>query len=203
MAQRRILLDLPNQLSLLRIGLTFVLVWLVLQPGTWPKVAALAGFGAASLTDWLDGWIARRWRVMSPFGALIDPIADKVLVLGVFLAFIQRGLAPAWMVLVILIRELAVTMARLYVARRRVVLSAAREGKQKMVSQIVAIIVILLVDLIRATADPQRLALGWNEALQRLVLLCLWVAVILTVVSGAAFFIRHGKVLWRTATGLR
>ncbi|PIQ83784.1 MAG: CDP-diacylglycerol--glycerol-3-phosphate 3-phosphatidyltransferase, partial [Candidatus Omnitrophica bacterium CG11_big_fil_rev_8_21_14_0_20_63_9] len=81
-------MTLPTKLTVLRIFLTFLTMALLFVPGPAAKAWALAGFIVASLTDWLDGWLARRWNQMSPLGALLDPIADKVLVLGVFLAFV-------------------------------------------------------------------------------------------------------------------
>ncbi|MBI2104214.1 MAG: CDP-diacylglycerol--glycerol-3-phosphate 3-phosphatidyltransferase [Candidatus Omnitrophica bacterium] len=138
-------MTLPTKLSVLRIVLAFLVMGCLFVPGWAAKLAALALFLAASLTDWLDGYLARRWRQTTPLGALLDPIADKVLVLGTFLAFVQLRLVPAWMVLVIALREFLITGIRLYVAGRRLVLPAATEGKHKTVSQMVAIIVILAV----------------------------------------------------------
>jgi CDP-diacylglycerol--glycerol-3-phosphate 3-phosphatidyltransferase len=168
-------------------------------PG-WPaKAAALVGFLLAGLTDWLDGWLARRWHQVSPFGALLDPIADKVLVLGVFLTFVQLRLIPAWMVLVILLRELIITGVRLFVASRGVILAAAQEGKQKAVSQMVTIIVILGVLLIREALGPARISEPTSRLMDQVVLACLWVTVIFTLISGAAFFRRHQAALWDAA----
>jgi CDP-diacylglycerol--glycerol-3-phosphate 3-phosphatidyltransferase len=187
---------LPSQLSVLRILLTFVILALLLTPG-WPaKVAAIAAFGVASLTDWLDGFLARRWNQTSPLGALLDPIADKVLVLGTFLGFVQLRLIPAWMVLVILLRELIITGVRLFAASRHVVLAAAKEGKHKTVSQMLTIVVILAVLLAREAAGPSGMNVSLDRALSAGILLCLWVTVILTLISGGSFFWRHRTVLW-------
>ena len=195
-------MTLPTKLSVLRIVLAFLVMACLFAPGGAAKAAALVLFLAASFTDWLDGYLARRWRQTSPLGALLDPIADKVLVLGTFLAFVQLRLVPAWMVLVIALREFLITGIRLYAASRRLVLPAAAEGKQKTVSQMVAVIVILGVLVIRELPGA-----AWHsdraQALMRWAVDgCLWVAVILTVVSGAAFFWRHRAVL-RDAVGAR
>ena len=185
----------PTKLTLLRILLTFITMALLFTPGWIAKAAALGCFAVASFTDWLDGTLARRWNQTSPLGALLDPIADKVLVLGLFLAFIQLRLIPAWMVLIILLRELIITGVRLFAVSRHVVLSAAREGKHKTVSQMVTIVVILSIVFLREWSAPVGLEPAVDVFLQRLILGCMWVTVVLTLISGAHFFWRHRSVL--------
>ena len=187
-------MNLPTKLTLLRIFLTFVIMGLLFVPGWVAKAAALAVFLFAGLTDWLDGLLARRWRQTSSLGALLDPIADKVLVLGTFLAFVQLGLIPAWMVLVIALREFLITGVRLFAVSRRFVLSAAKEGKHKTVSQMATIVVILSVLLVQEGMG-ERLSERAVTAMQGLLLGCLWIAMVLTVISGASFFWRHRSVL--------
>jgi len=192
-------MTLPTQLTFLRFLLAFLIMGLLVVPG-WPaKAAALVCFLLAGLTDWLDGWLARRWQQVSPFGALLDPIADKVLVLGVFLTFVQLRLIPAWMVLVILLRELIITGVRLFVASRGVVLAAAQEGKQKAVSQMVTIVVILSVLVIREFFGPAAIPNTVSRAMDWTVLGCLWITVCFTLISGVSFFQRHQAALWDAA----
>lgn len=193
-------MTLPNKLTLLRVFLTFVTMGLLFTPGWVAKASAFACFTVASLTDWLDGWLARRWNQRTPLGALLDPIADKVLVLGLFLAFIQLRLVPAWMVLIILLRELVITGVRLFAASRQLVLSAAREGKHKTISQMVAIIVVLGVVWLREGFGPSGWGAGTDMFFRTLILGCMWITVILTVISGASFFWRHRAVLFETVT---
>jgi len=188
-------MTLPTKLSVLRIGLAFLVMACLFVPGWVAKAAALALFLAACLTDWLDGFLARRWHETTPLGALLDPIADKVLVLGTFLAFVQLRLVPAWMVLIIALREFLITGIRLYMASRRLVLPAAAEGKHKTVSQMVAIVVILGVLVIEELPGAPWRSSRTQALMAWAVLGCLWVAVVLTVVSGAAFFWRHRGVL--------
>ncbi len=188
-------MTLPTQLSCLRIVLTFLIMLLLFIPGSVAKAAALGGFAAAGLTDWLDGYIARRWNQRSDLGALLDPIADKVLVLGMFLAFVQLRLIPAWMVLIIALRESVITGVRLFAASRQIVLAASADGKQKTVSQMVTIVVILAVLFLKALeSEGARLPLT-DAAMQWLVLGCLWVTMGLTLISGASFFRRHWAAL--------
>ncbi len=193
-------MTVPTKLSFLRIALAFLVFSLLMAPGTAAKAAALACFLIASLTDWLDGWLARRWNQVSSLGALLDPIADKILVLGTFLAFVQLELIPAWMVLVIMVRELLITGVRLFAASRQVVLSAAREGKNKTVSQMLTIAVVLVVVLIRERYGAAGVPHAMERHLMELVLGCMWVTVVLTIVSGASFFWRHRLVLWETVS---
>lgn len=192
-------MTLPTKLTCLRILLTFVLMLALFVSGWVAKVWAFSLFLVASLTDWLDGYLARRWRQQTALGALLDPIADKVLVLGTFLAFVQLRLIPAWMVLIIVFRELLITGVRLVAAGRHVVLAAAKEGKHKTVSQMATIVVILGSMIIREAWGADLPA--WASAgIADLILGCLWVTTILTVVSGAMFFWRHRNVL-RDAVG--
>ena len=191
-------MTLPTKLTLLRILLTFTIMALLFIPGGAAKATALGGFGLASLTDWADGYLARRWHQTSALGALLDPIADKVLVLGMFLAFVQLGMIPAWMVLVIALREFLITGVRLFAASRHVVLSAAKEGKHKTVSQMVAIVVILVVLLIQEWRGPGAVSARALTAMQGVVLGSLWIAMVLTLISGASFVWRHRAVLTTT-----
>ena len=193
-------MTIPTKLSFLRIALAFLVFSLLMVPGLPAKAAALVCFLIASLTDWLDGWLARRWNQVSSLGALLDPIADKILVLGTFLAFVQLELIPAWMVLVIMVRELLITGVRLFAASRQVVLSAAREGKNKTVSQMLTIAVVLVVILIREHYGAAGVPQAMERHLMDIVLGCMWVTVVLTIVSGASFFWRHRLVLWETVS---
>ena len=111
-----------------------------------------------------------------------------------FLVFVQLGLLPAWMVLIIMLREILITSARLFAASRHMILSAAKEGKHKTVSQFVTIVVILTVLVVREWLGEQALS-PVASALRWTVLSCLWVTMILTVISGASFFWRHRVVL--------
>lgn len=188
-------MTLPTKLTLARLLSTFVIMAFLFVPGWIAKAVALAGFLLASVTDWADGYLARRWRQTTPLGALLDPIADKVLVLGMFLAFVQLRLIPAWMVLVIALREFLITGVRLFAASRNVVLPAAKEGKHKTVSQVVAILAILVILLVQEWLGKESISARAVAAMHWTMLGCLWVAMVLTVISGASFFWRHRAVL--------
>jgi len=172
---------------------------------------ALVIFAAAAITDWLDGHLARRYGLSTPFGVFMDPVADKVLILSALFMFLWQNLVPVWMVLVIVARELTVTSIRITVltAIRGRVLPAMPEGKLKMASQITAVIGTLLVVCTRhtieaATGRPYGTWLvrhapwgpptaGTMDMLPDLLLL---VATALSVYSGIVFFMKHRKLLW-------
>jgi CDP-diacylglycerol--glycerol-3-phosphate 3-phosphatidyltransferase len=162
-------LNLPNALTLLRIFMVPILVVVLLTPpgtwariqqtvveygrplgeltawfSTWREVVAVVIFLLAAATDWLDGWLARRRDEVTTLGKLLDPIADKLLTTSAFISLVELGLAPAWMVVVIVGREFAVSGMRSVAAARGVVIAAGGWGKFKTVSQVVAIVLLIL-----------------------------------------------------------
>src|SRR6266704_1269348 len=139
-------MNLPNKLTLARFVLTAFFLAAMFWRAPYNDTAALALFCAASLTDYYDGKIARRDKLITNFGTRMDPLADKILICSAFIAFVGRGTVPAWMAIVIVARELAITGLRLLAANKNVVLAAEGYGKHKTVSQIVAILVLLVAD---------------------------------------------------------
>lgn len=138
--------NIPNALTLLRIILIpiFILI-LSLGHSYLAHILAAIIFTFASITDYLDGYLARKWKVVSNFGKFADPMADKLLVMSAFIMLIELGFAPAWIVAVIICRELAVTGLRLLLVETGgTVLAAAMPGKIKTFSQMLAIIFLLL-----------------------------------------------------------
>jgi CDP-diacylglycerol--glycerol-3-phosphate 3-phosphatidyltransferase len=182
-------LNLPNALTLGRMFLVPLLVVVLLTKfegrlifGVPKEFVGAAIFALASLTDWLDGYLARRRKQVTPLGQLMDPLADKLLVTAAFVSLVQMDLAPAWMVAIILGREFAVTVLRSIAHTRGVIISASPLGKFKMVSQVVAILLLILGD----------------RHLQEFVFLgriALWVAVVTAVVSGVDYYRRFNHVL--------
>jgi len=174
-------LNLPNALTALRIFLVPVLVVVLLtrsrsEGGLYLGVAI---FGVAVLTDYLDGYLARRRNQVTRLGILLDPLADKLLTAAAFLSMVEMGLVPAWMVMIILGRELAVTGLRNVAAGRGILIGASPLGKGKMVTQVIAIFLLLLSRPFPALHVPAVAGL--------------WIAVLVTVVSGADYFVRF----WR------
>jgi CDP-diacylglycerol---glycerol-3-phosphate 3-phosphatidyltransferase len=173
--------NLPNALTVLRIFLVPVLV-VVLLTRTRTDGGLLLGvaiFGLAVLTDYLDGYFARRRNQVTRLGTLLDPLADKLLTASAFLSLVEMDAVPAWMVMIILGREFAVTGLRNVAAGRGYLIPASGLGKGKMVAQVVAIVLLLL---------GRRF-----EILQLPGLAALWLVVILALVSGIDYF----RTFWR------
>ncbi len=166
-------LNLPNRLTLLRILLAPLVMLCLLTESFWGGVAALLLFIAASLTDYWDGALARRLNLITNFGKIMDPLADKLLMAFTFISFVQLGYAPAWMVGLIIGREFAITGLRVLAANQGRIISASASGKHKTISQIVAVLVILainvLIGALHTWAPPWEYALmtlgAWGEAM--------------------------------------
>ena len=144
-------MNLPNSLTIARMVLVPLLVVVLLTEFEGSRIAgmpkefvAAAIFGVASITDWLDGYLARRRRQVTWLGQILDPIADKLLTSAAFISLVQLGLAPAWMVAIIIGREFAITALRSLAYSRGVTIPASPLGKIKMGSQVTAILLLML-----------------------------------------------------------
>src|SRR5512135_148475 len=138
-------MNLPNKLTVSRFVFTVAFLVVMFSEVRFHETIALALFVGGGISDFMDGYIARRDKLITNFGILMDPLADKIMVCSAFIAFVGLKWIPAWMVVVIVARELAITGLRLLAASKNVVLAAERYGKHKTISQIVAIISILVV----------------------------------------------------------
>ena len=140
-------MNLPNKLTLLRIILVPIFVVVLLLDEVIPHSYLIAGliFGIASYTDHLDGKIARKYNLITDFGKFMDPLADKIMVISALVCFIQLSLIPSWCVILIIAREFMVTSIRLVAAPKGIVIAANIWGKLKTVTQIIAIVVIMLL----------------------------------------------------------
>jgi CDP-diacylglycerol--glycerol-3-phosphate 3-phosphatidyltransferase len=144
-------MNLPNALTVSRIFFVPLLVVVLLTKfegrqvlGMPKELVAAAIFGLASITDWLDGYLARRRHQITPLGQVIDPLADKLLISAALISLVQLELAPAWIVAVIIGREFAVTALRSLAYARGIAVPASRLGKLKMVAEVVAILALIL-----------------------------------------------------------
>lgn len=206
-------MNLPNRLTAGRLVLTVVFVMALLFPADgvirsrvpYAKTTALAVFIIASLTDWLDGAIARRRGLETGFGALLDPVADKILVAAAFICFIElrdyRGhaLAQAWMVLVIVAREFLVTGIRLVALKHGVVLRAERLGKQKTIWQMTAVIVILTGLAAREDWNCFGAEAWFDMKFSQVAYVLMMIAVSLTLISGIAYLYKNRGLILRDA----
>ena len=137
-------MNLPNSLTLARIFLVPLLVVVLWTEFEGKELVGAAIFSVAALTDWLDGFLARRQKQVTTFGQLMDPLADKLLITAALISLVQMELAPAWMVAIILGRELGVTVLRSLAYSRGVKIPASPLGKVKMMSQVIAILLLIL-----------------------------------------------------------
>jgi CDP-diacylglycerol---glycerol-3-phosphate 3-phosphatidyltransferase len=182
-------MNLPNSLTVTRIFLVPLLVVVLLTQfegrhvlGVPKEIVGAAIFAIAALTDWADGYLARRRKQITPLGQFIDPLADKLLILAALISLVQMELAPAWMVLIIIGREFAVTTFRSIAYARGVVVPASPLGKIKMVAQVVAILALIL-----GRGFRMELVMIGNAAL--------WVVVAAALVSAADYFRRFNLIL--------
>lgn len=179
------LTTLPNLLGLARIGLTPVVMYLVLVPFPGSGMWAFVIFLVAGLSDFADGWLARRWNQVSTLGVYLDLTADKVLVAGVLVALVEVGLLPAWLVALLLIREFVVGGVRQLAASEQVVVSARFLGKAKTVFTLVATCGILLA--IDAGQGGPSTAVGTAAGWQAFGFVMMVVAAFLSVLSGLMY----------------
>jgi CDP-diacylglycerol---glycerol-3-phosphate 3-phosphatidyltransferase len=191
-------MNLPNKLTVSRFGLTVAFLVAIFCEFPLHFTLALVLFCLASLTDYFDGKLARKYNLITNFGILMDPLADKILVCSAFIAFVDRNWMPAWMVVVIVARELVITGLRLLAASKNVVLAAEGYGKHKTISQIVAIIAILVWTSYTQWGGFGEAVFGWKIAglpwVTRFMELAKWVAVTLTFVSGTIYLWRNRKL---------
>ena len=190
-------MNLPNKLTVSRLILTVFFLMALLFDFPFHYTVAVVLFVAASLTDLFDGIIARRRNLLTDFGKLMDPLADKVLICSAFIAFIELDWMPAWMVILIVARELAITGLRLLAASKNLVLAAERQGKNKTISQITAIIALLvthshadwgIVGQLFAFEIADQAWAWWVAEASK------WVAVALTALSGFLYLWKNRDV---------
>ena len=180
-------MNLPNAITIGRIFLVPLLVVVLLTKfegrlilGVRKELVGAAIFGVASLTDWLDGYLARRRKQVTPLGQFMDPLADKLLITAALVSLVQMDLAQSWMVVVILGREIAVTVLRSLAQSRGVSIPASPLGKFKMASQVTAVLLLILGEDV-----PVFAALGT---------VALWVALVTAVASAWDYYRRYGVV---------
>ena len=175
-------MNLPNKLTCLRMVMIPFFVLFMYLDVPYARMIALAIFVAASLTDTADGYIARKYNLITDFGKFMDPLADKLLVCSAMICLVRTGEVPAWIVIIIIAREFIISGFRLVAADNGIVIAASWWGKIKTVCQMAMIIVILL-DI---------------DALRPLELVLIAAATVLTIVSLADYIMKNRKVLSST-----
>ncbi len=171
-------MNLPNKLTVLRMILVPVFMVLMMFSGIWQFLGLLV-FIIASVTDWLDGYLARRDNLVTTFGKFMDPLADKMLTTAALLVLMEKDFISSWVLLIVLGREFLVAGVRLAAVGEGKVIAASMWGKAKTVSQMIAIIVsIILINI------P-------NFDAYIIVNVLIWISTILTLISGADYLIKN------------
>lgn len=189
-------MNTANRITMLRIVLTFVFMFFLFCHGLLAKSASLVTFIIAALSDFVDGMIAHKKNMVTDFGRLMDPIADKILVLASFIAFVQMQLVEGWMVVLIIFREILITSLRLFALNKGKVLSAARAGKHKTVSQMVVIFFILVFIVFKEamitffTWNPH-----WEDFFKGSINILMLLTVALTIYSGLSYLWENRKII--------
>lgn len=174
-------MNLPNKLTIGRVcAIPVFIVALMMDQ----RVLATVLFIAAALTDFLDGYLARKHNLVTNFGKLMDPLADKLLTMSAFICLVALDQVPAWMVIVILGREFIISGMRQVAAAEGIVIAAAWSGKVKTALQMIAIPVLLLNNW---PCDPYLGGFPLDQIL-------LWAALVMTIVSGTEYIIKNRKV---------
>jgi CDP-diacylglycerol--glycerol-3-phosphate 3-phosphatidyltransferase len=176
--------NVPNSLTLFRIFLVPFLVVVLLTK--FSDFVGLGIFLVAAITDYFDGYFARRLNKTTRLGALLDPIADKLLMSAAFISLVELGLAKAWMVVIIIGREFAVSGLRAIAAQRGVTIAASPLGKTKMVTQVIAISLLIIAYELGEFRFTSEIAL--------------WLVMLFALVSGVDYFIKFARAVLREET---
>jgi CDP-diacylglycerol---glycerol-3-phosphate 3-phosphatidyltransferase len=192
-------MNLPNKLTVSRFLLTGAFLAVLFSRVTFHETISLGLFAAAGISDFLDGEIARRRKLITNFGILMDPLADKIMVCTAFIAFVGLEWLPAWMAVVVIARELAITGLRLLAASKNVVLAAESYGKHKTITQIIAIISILLLHCYAQWGSVGPMIFGPEVGGHPWIWWCAeiskWLSVLLTFISGSLYLWKN-RVLY-------
>ncbi len=189
-------MNLANRLTMLRIALTFIFMLVFSWQGLWPKVLALIIFSVAALSDLFDGMIAKKRNMITDFGRLMDPIADKILVLAAFAAFLEMQLIDAWMFVIIVSREILITSLRLFALNKGKVLSAVRAGKHKTASQMAVIFYILGFIVVKeAVKNYSVWNPVWEDFFRKSINILMLFTVGFTLYSGLSYLWENRKII--------
>ncbi len=189
------LLNLPNLLTLGRIAAIPVIVVLLMFESRTAGFWAALVFSLASITDWLDGWLARKWGIITVLGKFLDPLADKLIIMGAMIMLIPLGRLPAWAVFLILAREMSVTGLRSIASAEGIVISASDLGKHKTIFQMVSLIALLLhYDYYWLFGMRWEL---FHASMHNAGIFFFWIAFALTLWSGGDYLVKFFRVIAR------
>jgi len=183
--------QIPNILTLIRIPLALISAYYAFWLNASSLSVSLTLFLIASGTDFLDGYLARKWNIVSRFGKFVDPVADKILILSILFVFTYHGIIHPILTIIIAFREIALTVIRLILLSRKVVLASRFSGKVKTFSQVIVLVIIYLT-LIFNHSLVQTIGVEWLN--NTILLLIIWI-VSITIYSGAEFFLWNRKAI--------
>ncbi len=191
-------MNVPNTLTLSRLVLAVIMMVFLSVDLPFASTLALLVFVVAGITDYLDGYLARNRYGVTSFGSLMDPVTDKVLVCAAFVSFVEVGIVPAWIVVIIISREFLVTGLRLLAANKGLMLAAGRWGKHKTIWQIIAISALLLGlairnDLLRNS--DAKLLQDYDFCFGVIALATAFGVALITMASGILYFMEHRSVI--------
>ncbi len=189
-------MNLPNKLTLMRILLVPFYIFFLLMPGIpHHYLISFIIFAAAAYTDHLDGKIARKYNLITDFGKFADPLADKIMILAALACFIQLGLTNAVVLIVIVSREFMVTAIRLVASAKGKVVAANNWGKAKTISQIAAVLLVMLLQYILELNHMGIISLSEPEKLSWYFLIAgeaaIWISAVLTLISGVIYLVQN------------
>lgn len=193
---------IPNRLTIFRMIIIIIFIPIVLMDKMITSYIALFLFIIAGITDWLDGYIARKYNIISYWGKIMDPLADKIMVMSALICFVQLNIVPAWMVIIIIAREFLISGIRIMAAKDGDIITASTLGKAKTITEIVVIIVILVLLAIINTLEYLSISTDKVSIMEfqvRQVLLRLipywlmFIVAVIALVSGLEYYFKNIK----------
>jgi len=199
---------LPNRITMFRMFIIVLFIPALLASNIVFNYIALFLFAIAGISDWLDGYLARKWNIVSDFGKVMDPLADKILVISTLLCFVQLGVVPAWMVVIIISREFLISGIRMMAAQDGKIIMASNLGKIKTFVEMTAITTVLLLKVIQDTIEYYNDTQTWEQILMRLgnwgdLLVkvaygapywLMFIATVISLISGLDYFFKNKKI---------
>lgn len=176
-------MNIANKITISRIFMVPLFLICLLGDIPYGQPLAFFVFVVASATDWLDGYLARKYHLITKFGQFMDPLADKLLVMAALIGFVETGALPSWVAILILARELLISIFRAVAASEGIVIAASKWGKYKTVSQMIMILLILVNNY---PFSQWGIPMDW---------IFIWLAVALTLISGADYIYKNKAVL--------
>ena len=186
-------MNLSNQLTLSRLFLTILFIGALSISTSWSAFIALIIFALAAFTDWLDGYIARRYELCTNVGQLLDPLADKILVTAALICLIPLGAFPAWVVTTIIAREFLVTGLRLLAREQGIIIAADTLGKHKTAWQFITILFFLILLTAKEFLGANTSWIGWAWSTLGPILIA--ITLLLTIISGISYLWRSRSLL--------